>query len=174
MPQSIPVDEPSNPRHKAVGGLRPSKKPAIALVTEGIDSDNEVDAEDRLRPANVRIEPSIRQLQSDTRFPQRKRRANDSATPTLQPSSIDKLVSGIWRQVHAPVTLSVTFPVILLHDYTSSPPALTCGRIGVQNSVSGLASVKRYVGGLFNEMTKFLTTRFVGLPSNQRPLQEIL
>ena len=151
------MDEPS-PRHKAVGGLR-LKKPSIAVVTEDIDSDNDADAENCSRPANVRIEPSIRQLQSDTRFPQRKRRANDSATPTLQPSSIDKLISGIWRQVHSPVTLSVTFPVISLHDHASSPPALTCGRIGVQNSVCALASVKKYVGDLFNEMTKLLTTR---------------
>lgn len=117
-PQSIPVDEPSNPRHKAVGGLRPSKNSAITVVTEDIDFDNDVDSEHCLRPPNVRIEPSIRQFQSDTRFPQRKRRANDSATPTLQPSSIDKLISGIWRQVHSPVTLSVAFPVSSLHDDT--------------------------------------------------------
>lgn len=117
------MDELNHPRHKAVGGLRPSKNSAIAVVAEDIESDNDTDAGDHSRAANananVRTEPSIRQFQSDTRFPQRKRRANDLATPTLQPSSIDKLIAGIWRQVHSPITLSVTFPVALL--LTSRP-----------------------------------------------------
>lgn len=106
------MDEPYKPRHKAVGGLRPSRTSAIAVVTDGTDSDNDAETDGRLQPPDLRIEPSIRQVYSDTRFPQRKRPAKGSATPTLQPSSIDKLISGIWRQVHSPVTLSVTFPVI--------------------------------------------------------------
>lgn len=107
-------NELSNPRHKTVSGLRPSKTSAIAVVTEDSGSDSDTNTGVRLRPSNVRIEPSFRQLHSDTRFPQRKRRTKGTTTPPLQPSTIDKLISGIWRQVHSPVNLSVSFPVHFL------------------------------------------------------------
>ncbi|KAJ5190591.1 SET domain-containing protein [Penicillium cinerascens] len=103
-------NELGNPRHKTVSGLRPSKSSAIAVVTEDSGSDSDTNTGVRLRPSNVRIEPSFRQLHSDTRFPQRKRPTKSTTAPTLQPSTIDKLVSGIWRQVHSPVNLSVSFP----------------------------------------------------------------
>ncbi|CRL28815.1 SET domain [Penicillium camemberti] len=99
-----------NPRHKTVSGLRPSKSSAIAVATEDSGSDSDTDTGTRLRPSNVRIEPSVRQFHSDTRFPQRRKPTKDAAVPTLQPSSIDKFIAGIWRQVHSPVTLSVSFP----------------------------------------------------------------
>lgn len=107
--QSTSKDGCDNVRHKTVSGLRPSKSSAIAVTTE--ESDSDPDTGSRLRPSNVRIEPSVRQFHSDTRFPQRKKPMKDSATPALQPSSIDKFIAGIWRQVHSPVTLSVSFPV---------------------------------------------------------------
>ncbi|KAI2704637.1 hypothetical protein CBS147354_9631 [Penicillium roqueforti] len=99
-----------NPRHKTVSGLRPSKSSAIAVATEDSGSDSDAETGSRLRPSNVRIEPSVRQFHSDTRIPQRKKPTKDAAVPTLQPSSIDKFIAGIWRQVHSPVTLSVSFP----------------------------------------------------------------
>ncbi|KAJ5607541.1 hypothetical protein N7537_004160 [Penicillium hordei] len=108
--QSTSKDGFDNPRHKTVSGLRPSKSSAIAVETEDSGSDSDAGAGTRLRPSNVRIEPSARQFHSDTRFPQRKKPTKDAAVPTLQPSSIDKFIAGIWRQVHSPITLSVSFP----------------------------------------------------------------
>jgi hypothetical protein len=102
------LDKPS---HKTVSGLRPSKSSAIAVVTQDSGSDSDADAAGCLRASNVRIEPSVRQCHSDTRFPQRKKPMKSTTPPTLQPSTIDKLISGIWRQVHSPITLSVSFPV---------------------------------------------------------------
>ncbi|KUM55967.1 hypothetical protein ACN42_g11266 [Penicillium freii] len=99
-----------NSRHKTVSGLRPSKLSAIAVAREDSGSDSDADTGTRLRPSNVRIEPSVRQFHSDTRFPQRRKPTKDAAVPTLQPSSIDKFIAGIWRQVHSPVTLSASFP----------------------------------------------------------------
>lgn len=112
--QSASRDELGNPKHKTVSGLRPSKSSAIAVVTDDSGSDSDARTGARLRPSKVRIEPSFRQLHSDTRFPQRKRPAKSTTAPTLQPSTIDKLISGIWRQVHSPVNLSVSFPVHFL------------------------------------------------------------
>ncbi|KAJ5111404.1 SET domain-containing protein [Penicillium argentinense] len=115
--ESCPVTAPSisrtiheRPRHKTVSGLRPSKSQAIALAMEDVESDNDdAVAEDCLKSSNATA-PPVRQFHCDTRFPQRKRTANDLATPKLQPSSIDKFILGIWRQVHSPITLSVSFP----------------------------------------------------------------
>lgn len=111
--KSTSKDGFDKPRHKTVSGLRPSKSAAIAVATENSGSDSDADTGTRLRPSNVRIEPLVRQFHSDTRFPQRKKPTKDAAVPTLQPSSIDKFIAGIWRQVHSPVTLSVSFPVRL-------------------------------------------------------------
>lgn len=100
-----------NPKHVTVSGLRPSKSSPMTMATEGSESDSDTGADNRLPLPKTRIEPSVRQFHSDTRFPQRKKHKKDTATPTLQPSSIDKFIAGIWRQVHSPVTLSVSFPV---------------------------------------------------------------
>ncbi|KAL2803422.1 hypothetical protein BJX63DRAFT_67995 [Aspergillus granulosus] len=54
-------------------------------------------------------ESSVRQVHSDTSFPQRKKPSQDFAPPVLEPSSTDKLISGIWRQLHSPVNLSRDF-----------------------------------------------------------------
>jgi hypothetical protein len=110
-PQSTSEDGFDNPRHKTVSGLRPSKQSAIAVATENSDSDSDADTGSRLRPSHMRIEPSARQFHSDTRFPQRKKPTKNAAVPILQPSSIHEFIAGIWRQVHSPVTLSISFPV---------------------------------------------------------------
>ncbi|KAJ5926267.1 SET domain-containing protein [Penicillium verrucosum] len=108
--KSTSKDDFDKPRHKTVSGLRPSKSAAIAVATDNSESDSDADTGTRLRQSNIRIEPLVRQFHSDTRFPQRKKPTKDAAAPTLQPSSIDKFIAGIWRQVHSPVTLSVSFP----------------------------------------------------------------
>lgn len=113
MAPSICRTNLERPRHKTVSGLRPSKSQAIAVRMEDVESDKDAMAEDYLQSSNT-TEPLVRQFHCDTRFPQRKRTANDPATPKLQPSSIDKFISGIWRQVHSPITLSVSFPVSIL------------------------------------------------------------
>lgn len=48
---------------------------------------------------------AVRQVHSDTRFPQRKR-SNKHTVPVLEPTSADKLIAGIWRQLHSSVRLS--------------------------------------------------------------------
>ncbi|KAL2826363.1 hypothetical protein BJY01DRAFT_229781 [Aspergillus pseudoustus] len=109
-PQSV-LNECHRPRHKTVGGLRPSKSSTLVSATEQLDSDTDSGAgSDHLQPSGVKNQPSVRQFHSDARFPQRKRPFKDTGAPALQPSSIDKLISGIWRQVHSPITLSVSFP----------------------------------------------------------------
>ncbi|OQD79916.1 hypothetical protein PENANT_c042G05096 [Penicillium antarcticum] len=108
--QPMSNDGFDNPKHVTVSGLRPSKSSPMTMATEGSESDSDTGADNRLPLPKTRIEPSVRQFHSDTRFPQRKKHKKDTATPTLQPSSIDKFIAGIWRQVHSPVTLSVSFP----------------------------------------------------------------
>ncbi|RDK41542.1 hypothetical protein M752DRAFT_301973 [Aspergillus phoenicis ATCC 13157] len=48
---------------------------------------------------------SVRQVHSDMRFPRRKKPGHGGA-PVLEPTSTDKLIAGIWRQVYYPVQLS--------------------------------------------------------------------
>ncbi|KAL4802395.1 hypothetical protein BDV18DRAFT_164218 [Aspergillus unguis] len=55
---------------------------------------------------------STRQVHSDTRFPQRAKPGRDIDPPTLQPTSSDKLISGIWRQVYSSVKLSWDFTAV--------------------------------------------------------------
>lgn len=50
--------------------------------------------------------PSVRQVHSDTRFPQRKNPRQEYSLPVMEPTSADKLIAGIWRQLHSPVKLS--------------------------------------------------------------------
>lgn len=74
-------------RRKAVGGLRP----CVSGSKMAEPSSNE--------ESGIY---SVRQVHSDTRFPQRKHRQEPS-TPVMTPTSTDKLISGIWRQVHSEV-----------------------------------------------------------------------
>lgn len=49
-------------------------------------------------------ESSARQVHTETRFPLRKKPTKD--TPVLEPTSTDKLIAGIWRQLFSSVQLS--------------------------------------------------------------------
>ncbi|KAK2766086.1 hypothetical protein FQN54_007601 [Arachnomyces sp. PD_36] len=83
---------PINKRRKFVGGLRLKRdeRPAVeqAAASQGGST-------------------SCRQAHIDTRFPQRNT-TKDPAVPTLEPSSADKLVAGIWRQIHSNIELVPT------------------------------------------------------------------
>ncbi|PLB54686.1 SET domain-containing protein [Aspergillus steynii IBT 23096] len=105
-PQSS-IDEActrSPKRRKTVSGLRLA--PFKSMVShDGVDS--EIHAQDA--PGNSVSDSqthSIRQVHSDTGFPQRKKPGRDNAAPVMEPTSTDKLISGIWRQVFSPVQLS--------------------------------------------------------------------
>ena len=55
---------------------------------------------------------SVRQFQSEPRFPQRSRpESKEPVVPPMQPTSAEKFISGIWRQLHSPIQLSLSFPV---------------------------------------------------------------
>ncbi|EEP80192.1 conserved hypothetical protein [Uncinocarpus reesii 1704] len=96
--------EPSHPtqrdeyegrkRRKVVGGLR--LRPRTSYSREnGHDSSSY---------SNFQTEP-VRQLLSETRFPQRSH-SKQASRATGEPSSVDKLISGIWRQLHSNTELN--------------------------------------------------------------------
>lgn len=47
---------------------------------------------------------SVRQVHTETRFPQRKKPGKEG--PVLEPTSTDRLIAGIWRQLFSPVQLA--------------------------------------------------------------------
>ncbi|GAT27579.1 SET domain protein [Aspergillus luchuensis] len=93
-----------NKRRKTISALRPAKATTI-------HPDRSVDCEyESLSSAAAAdssgSKPSVRQVHSDTRFPQRKNPRQEYSLPVLEPTSADKLIAGIWRQLHSPVKLS--------------------------------------------------------------------
>ena len=94
-------------RRKTVGGLRPSKSSPISAVADNTGSDSDVYTHlGQSKPDNG-TKRRVRQFHIDSRFPQRRNPAKDTAVPVMQPTSIDKLISGIWRQLHSPIDLSL-------------------------------------------------------------------
>ncbi|RHZ55386.1 hypothetical protein CDV55_103869 [Aspergillus turcosus] len=111
-PKSIQNEEAHPPkRHKTVSGLRPSRhlEPAGTTVEspEPDHSDDTPPIEDQ-----DTVSASVRQVHSDTGFPQRRKAGQDNAAPVLEPTSTDKLIAGIWRQMYSPVKLSRTPSVV--------------------------------------------------------------
>ncbi|KAH3403446.1 hypothetical protein KXV40_003605 [Aspergillus fumigatus] len=105
-PRSIQNEEAHPPkRHKTVSGLRPSRhlQPARTIV-ESLEEDHSGDTSSTEDQSTV--SRSVRQLHSDTGFPQRRKARQDYAAPVLEPTSTDKLIAGIWRQIYSPVKLS--------------------------------------------------------------------
>ncbi|GAQ33213.1 SET domain protein [Aspergillus niger] len=93
-----------NKRRKTISTLRPAQATTIHPETS-------VDAEydslsSEAAAGSSGSKPSVRQVQSDTRFPQRKNPRQEYSLPVLEPTSADKLIAGIWRQLHSPVKLS--------------------------------------------------------------------
>lgn len=113
LTQSHPRIEDShqNKRRKTVGGLRIS------------NSTSSVDGLDTIATASPTCGATTRRLQIKSRgFPQRKRRS-DFDVHVLQPSSIDKFVGGIWKQVFSSIELTPTSFVsssIPISGYSSS------------------------------------------------------
>jgi hypothetical protein len=84
----------STKRRKAVGGLRLARAPAGVI--------------DQPTPPRTPSPKPSRQLQTNSRnFPQRKRQQT-TETHALRPSTWDRLVLGIWEQIHGPIRLDWT------------------------------------------------------------------
>ncbi|EAS37569.3 SET domain-containing protein [Coccidioides immitis RS] len=81
-------------RRKVVGGLR--LRPRTSCSRE--------DDRDSSSYSSSQTEP-VRQLRSETRFPQRSH-SKKASRATGEPSSVDKLISGIWRQLHSNTELN--------------------------------------------------------------------
>ncbi|KAJ9267506.1 hypothetical protein DTO212C5_5982 [Paecilomyces variotii] len=90
-------------RRKVVGGLRLQNQGSNSTsVSDDAASDSGSAHERGDASENI----SVRQVLSDvTRFPLRKHKRK-VAGPVLEPTSVDRLIAGIWRQVHSSVQLS--------------------------------------------------------------------
>ncbi|GKZ47209.1 hypothetical protein AbraIFM66951_010560 [Aspergillus brasiliensis] len=91
-------------RRKTTSTLRPAKVATIPQNTSVNDDCESLDSESTANSSKSK--PSVRQVHSDTRFPQRKNPRQEYLMPVLEPTSADKLIAGIWRQLHSPVKLS--------------------------------------------------------------------
>ncbi|KAF9882797.1 hypothetical protein FE257_005145 [Aspergillus nanangensis] len=112
-PQSLSnsdVELRPSKRRKTVSGLRLAPAGITPATTETESDCHDQDASATVTPHGS-LKSSIRQVHSDTRFPVRKKPGHDSA-PVLEPTSTDKLISGMWRQVYSPVQLT-RFPSII-------------------------------------------------------------
>ncbi|KAL4979520.1 hypothetical protein BDW66DRAFT_168598 [Aspergillus desertorum] len=95
-------------RHKTVSGLRlPNSSSADGTKHRLAQSQETPHVH-----AHDGTPKSIRQVHSDTRFPQRAKPGRGLEPPVLEPTSSDKLISGIWRQIYSSVQLSRDFPSI--------------------------------------------------------------
>lgn len=75
-----------------------------------------------LRPAHALVEtesPSQRQIHSEDKFP--KRRAQQPEKHLLRPSTLDKLIQGIWEQIHGSLSF---IPDSLLETLEAKPAHL--------------------------------------------------
>lgn len=152
-----------------MGGLRlaPASNASTASETEtNSDEQSSTAAADASS-----LKPSIRQVHSDTRFPQRKKPGHDSAAPVLEPTSTDKLIAGIWRQVFSPVRLNRVPSVSHTHSQFLSPLMQRSGhrahcrhphRCQWRGKLSAASS------------TAWFTDHPPGLSSRQHPLPQIL
>ncbi|KAL4931659.1 SET domain-containing protein [Aspergillus undulatus] len=91
-------------RHKTVSGLR---LPHTSRSKTGRTNSSYHDLEGN--KTHDKASKSIRQVESDTRFPQRAKPGLGLEPPVLEPTSTDKLIAGIWKQVYSPVELSRDF-----------------------------------------------------------------
>ncbi|KAL4887658.1 hypothetical protein BJY04DRAFT_176372, partial [Aspergillus karnatakaensis] len=89
-------------RHKTTSGLRLPHSSSTKQQGPSGSCDNET-------LDDLASSKSTRQVHTDTRFPQRVKPGQGISPPVLEPTSTDKLIAGIWRQVHSPVQLSRDF-----------------------------------------------------------------
>ena len=90
-------------KRKAVGGLRPAR--AVISGIDEVESDSEAEDEHnnvQQQQQQQQQSYSTRQLQSDVRsFPQR--RKQPPKKPSLKPSTLDKLIQGVWEQIYGSI-----------------------------------------------------------------------
>lgn len=94
-----------------MGGLRLSKTSVTSAIAGNTESDGSSQPPVVLPEPVIAAQHHARQFHIDTRFPQRRNPAKDSARPAIRPNSADKLISGIWRQLHSPIKLTLPLPV---------------------------------------------------------------
>ncbi len=87
------------------------------MAVEREHSEDVEDDDDDERRAGVNLEQenrlkarSIRQVHTTTRFPQRSGRKEQSV-PIMTSTSTEKLVCGIWRQIHSEIRWDMTATV---------------------------------------------------------------
>jgi hypothetical protein len=110
-------------RRKVVGGLRLA--PVSPVLTD-CESDH-------TRTASQRPKKSSRQVHSETRFPQRKP-PQEPVVPVMEPTSGEKLISGIWRQIFSGIRLTISDPACISALFTYRK--LTKDRSETQRSAS--------------------------------------
>ena len=89
-------------RRKAIGGLRPART-VFSDVEENGDTTEEHKAQEK--------STSVRHLQSDVRFfPQRRKRPPKQ--PSLQPSTLDRLIQSVWEQIYGNIKFDPQLMVI--------------------------------------------------------------
>ncbi|THC92791.1 hypothetical protein EYZ11_007720 [Aspergillus tanneri] len=91
-------------RRKVVGGLRLQTSRVQHTAAGNID-ESEKSTEDEVPQKQPQKKHLVRQVHSDSRFPVRNAHKEPSV-PALTSTSTDKLISGIWRQVHSEVKWS--------------------------------------------------------------------
>ncbi len=92
-------------RRKTTGGLRVRQASTVETP------------DDYVAPASTG-NSTVRQLQTKSRdFPQRKKK-NGEGVYQLQPSSVDKFVTGMWKQMFSSVELT---PTSLVDFHTNTP-----------------------------------------------------
>lgn len=84
---------------------------------------------------------SVRQVHTETRFPQRKKPGKEG--PVLEPTSTDRLIAGIWRQLFSPVQLtrvssvSRSHPMMKEHWLMSFAFQISEPGVNIRTGVSG-------------------------------------
>ncbi|KAI1870477.1 uncharacterized protein JN550_005405 [Neoarthrinium moseri] len=120
---------PDNMGRQGLGGLRPARALSIPTETEGT---------------------SGRQIQSGDKFP--KRRAMKPPGHSLQPSTLDKLIIGIWEQIYRNVNLEPQGYLDFLHVEAPHPSyggtVLDMGHVRHGNQYIAQPAA----GGSFNRM----------------------
>ncbi|KAL4936218.1 hypothetical protein BDV06DRAFT_228108 [Aspergillus oleicola] len=107
-------------RHKTVGGLQlphshRKKQGAKIRPIQDEAIGNEINSD---------APKSIRQVESETRFPQRAKPGQGLEPPVLEPTSTDRLIAGIWKQVYSSVKLSRDFSDVKPSFNIRSAPSL--------------------------------------------------
>lgn len=103
-----------NKRRKTTGGSRVGQTSCL-----------DTPPDDRVVPVLVEGNSTARQLQTKSReFPQRKKQ-NGEGAPQLQPSSVEKFVAGVWKQMFSSIELGTNSLVnlLLIRNVLLSDPA---------------------------------------------------